>query len=154
MSKHPTETFIIHDDHVKVHGHVKVRNRVKVKGRVQTHGHMKTSISGNVVLISGQVVNISGQFINSLTPTLLRNGYSRISSIVGGTQLSSGVIVFVTVESIPGNDPMWIGAPGINSGTGYLLVAGNNKDISIDNLNKVWLFAQTSGQLVSWLAED
>lgn len=165
MSEHEVKAFLDYRDRVKVkndvkiHGRVKIRDRVRVKGRVQAHGHMKTSVSGNVVLISGQVINISGQTVNisgqlvgSLSPTLLRNGYSRIGST--DTQLSSGVIIFVTVEGIPGNDPMWIGSIGINSGTGYLLVAGNNKDISIDNLNKVYLFATTSGQMVSWLAED
>jgi hypothetical protein len=145
---HTVKAYRIRSDRVKV------KNRVKVKGRVQAHGHMKTSVSGNVVLISGQVVNISGQFVNSVPPTLLRNGYSQITSTVGGRQISSGVVIFVTVESIPGNDPMWVGKVGVNSGTGYLLVAGNNIDISIDNLNKVYLFAQTSGQFVSWLAED
>ena len=164
MSEHEVKAFLDYRDHVKVtndvkvHGHIKVRDRVRVKGRVQAHGHMKTSVSGNVVLISGQVVNISGQFINTIanafTPTLLRNGYSQITNVPGGTQLSSGVIIFTTVESIPGNDPMWIGKVGVNSGTGYLLVAGNNVDINIDNLNKIYLFAQTSGQFVSWLAED
>ena len=160
MSKSEVKAFLDYRDHVKVtndvkvHGHVKVRDRVRVKGRVQAHGHMKTSVSGNVVLISGQVVNISGQFVSSLAPSLLRNGYSRIGSTAGGVQLSSGVIISVTLESIPGNDPIWVGAVGVNSGTGYLLVAGNCKDINIDNLNKVYAFAQTSGQFISWLAED
>ena len=160
MSKSEVKAFIDYRDlvqvtnDVKVHGRVKVRDRVRVKGRVQAHGHVKTSVSGNVVIISGQVVNISGQFVSAVAPTLLRNGYSQITHTSGGVQLSSGVVIFVTVESIPGNDPIWIGNAGVNSGTGYLLVAGNNIDISIDNLNKVWLFAQTSGQFVSWLAED
>jgi hypothetical protein len=164
MSEHEVKAFLDYRDRVKVkndvkvHGRVHIRDRVRVKGRVQAHGHMKTSVSGNVVLISGQVVSISGQFVNtianSFVPTLIRNGYSSIGSIAGGTQLSSGVIIFTTVASIPGNDPMWVGSIGVNSGTGYLLVAGNNMDINIDNLNKVWLFAQTSGQNVCWLAED
>ena len=160
MSEHEVKAFLDYRDHVKVtndvkvHGRVHIRDRVRVKGRVQAHGHMKTSVSGNVVLISGQVVQISGQFVSSLAPALLRNGYSRIGSIGGGIQLSSGVIISVTLESIPGNDPMWVGGSGVNSGTGYLLVGGNCKDINIDNLNKVYLFAQTSGQFVSWLAED
>jgi len=169
MSEKEVKAFLDYRDRVKVkndvkvHGHVKVRDRIKVYGRVQAHGHMKTSVSGNVVLISGQAVSISGQtvsisgqsvFIGSLAPTLLRNGYTQITNTAGGTQLSSGVIIFTTVESLPGNDPIWIGAIGVNSGTGYLLVAGNNIDIGIDNLNKVYLFAQTSGQFVSWLAED
>lgn len=169
MSEHEVKAFLDYRDRVKVkndvkvHGHVKVRDRIKVYGRVQAHGHMKTSVSGNIVLISGQTVSISGQsvsisgqslLIGSIAPTLLRNGYTQITDTVGGTVLSSGVIIITTVENIPGNDPMWIGAIGVNSGTGYLLVAGNNKDISIDNLNKVYIFAQTSGQFVSWLAED
>lgn len=168
MSKSEVKAFLDYRDHVKVtndvkvHGHVKVRDRVRVRGRVQAHGHVKTSVSGNVIItasgsivtVSGDIVQISGQFVNSLPPSLLRNGYTRIGSVVGGTQVSSGMIISVTLESIPGNDPMWIGAVGINSGTGYLLVAGNCKDINIDNLNKVYVFAQTSGQFVSWLAED
>jgi hypothetical protein len=158
MSENEVKAFLDYRDHikvtndVKVHGHVKIRDRVRVKGRVQAHGHMKTSVSGNVVLISGQAVNISGQFVSSLAPSLLRNGYTRIGST--NTQLSSGAIISVTVENIPGNDPVWIGSVGVNSGTGYLLIAGNCKDINIDNLNKVYLFATTSGQSVSWLAED
>lgn len=164
MSEKSVKAFLDYRDHVKVtndvkvHGHVKVRDRVRVKGRVQAHGHMKTSVSGNVVLISGQVVSISGQFVNtianSFVPTLIRNGYTQITDTSGGVQLSSGVVIFTTVENIPGNDPIWIGGIGVNSGTGYLLVAGNCKDINIDNLNKIYLFATTSGQSVSWLAED
>ena len=160
MSEHEVKAFLDYRDHVKVkndvkvHGHVKIRDRVRVKGRVQAHGHMKTSVSGNVVLISGQTVNISGQLVSSLAPSLLRNGYSRIGSTTGGTQLSSGMVMFTTVENISGNNSMWLGGFGVNSGTGYLLVAGNNIDINIDNLNKIYVFAQTSGQFVSWLAED
>ncbi len=86
-------------------------------------------------------------------PTLLKNGYTSIGSISGGVIISSGTIIRVSLQNIPGNDIVWLGAAGVNSGAGYLLVAGNEKQINIDNLNKVCVYAQTSGEYICYLAE-
>lgn len=118
-------------------------------------GAVSTSVSGNIVQVenvSGQVLNVSVSGLSSV-PTLLRNGYTSIGSISGGVIISSGTIIRVSLQNIPGNDIVWLGATGVNSGTGYLLVAGNEKQINIDNLNKVCVYAQTSGEYICYLAE-
>lgn len=114
-----------------------------------------TSVSGNIIQISGQTVisKTSGETIKLSVPSSLINGYSLIGAVSGGTVISSGVIIHVSIQNMPGNDIMWIGATGVNSGAGYLLVAGNEKEINIDNLNKVYAYAQTSGEYVCYLAE-
>lgn len=111
------------------------------------------NISGDIVQISGEAVTISGNIVSMLAPTLLRNNCTQITSFSGGTQLSSGVIVFVQVQNQIGNDPMYIGGVGINSGKGPALVAGQIIPISINNLNNVYLNATTSGQFVCYIAE-
>jgi hypothetical protein len=124
-------------------------------------------MSGQGVLISGQTVvvasglhvGISGQpvvaFISGevtyFAPSSLLAGYSQITGDSGGIILASGVVVSVEIRNLPGNDNMWVGPPGVNSGAGWLLQGGEIKDIDIGSLGAVYLVAATSGQYVSYL---
>ena len=101
--------------------------------------------------VSGNVVQISGQCVDSATPSSLNANYVMIGSQSGGVVLSSGNIISVRVRNIPGNNNMFIGPPGVNSGTGYLVLGGESTDIDIGNLGAVYMVAVTSGQLVSYL---
>ena len=70
-----------------------------------------------------------------------------------GMELSSGVVVHVTVKNINTSGDIWIGPPGVNSGTGYLLEIGEDQPIDVDNLNKVYVHPELSGDFVSYLGE-
>ena len=117
-----------------------------------------TSMSGNVINISGQSINISGNIVQisgqvvNTGPSLIA-GYTAVGSISGGTQLSSGPIIQSTVKNISGNSTMWVGPSGINSGMGYiLLVNDTTPELRVNNLNNIFVFAETSGQYVSFIA--
>ena len=127
---------------------------------VSISGEVITSMSGNIIQISGQsvvssmsgnTVQISGQIV-SVGPSLLA-GYTTIGSISGGTQLSSGPIIQSTVKNISGNATMWVGPSGIDSGIGYILLANDTTpELRVNNLNNIFVFAETSGQNVSFIA--
>lgn len=132
-----------------------------------------------VIVQSGLAVNISGQSVAVMSgtgvvvqsgygvviqsgtsviaqqaiPSSILTGYTAIGNLSGGTQLSSGIITLVNVRSLPGNDLMWLGPLGVASGTGYLLLGGESESININNLNVIYLRAETSGNPVSYRSE-
>ena len=131
---------------VKVSGEV-----VKISGETVIG---KTSGETHISKISGEVVKVSGEAVGIVAPMLIRQGYSPIGAIPplsGSTYLSSGVVLYVKVRNLPGNNNMWLGGSTVNSGDGSLLQGGEVDEFDIDNLNDVYLYASTSGQLVSWM---
>lgn len=102
--------------------------------------------------IKGIISKISGEVVYSRGPSLLA-GYVSIGSISGGVQISSGPIIHVSVKNLSGNTIAWAGGAGVNSGAGFILFGGEiTPEIRVDNLNDIYAFAQTSGQIVSYIA--
>lgn len=73
----------------------------------------------------------------------------------GGSQLGSGSVFSVSIINISGNAPVWVGgnASGVSpySGFGMILYPGAAIDLKVDRVDDVAIFAETSGQKVSWL---
>ena len=102
------------------------------------------------------VAKISGETVRTedRVPAVLRQGRVQATNLSGGVCLGSGEVRLVDIRSMPGNEDMYIGAVGTPySGYGYLLLAGENKVIKIDNLNKVAVYAEVSGEYVVYRAE-
>lgn len=122
---------------------------VKVSGQT-----VIAKISGETLIskVSGEVVigKISGETVQTLTPNEIRAGYTQITSLSGGTELSSGVVVSAKVKNISGNAVMWLGPPGVLSGTGFLMHGDEADEFEIGNLNAIYLYAETSGQYVTY----
>jgi hypothetical protein len=136
-------------------------NVVLVSGQlVAVSGLVATSVSGNMVTISGQVVTVSGNVVNTsgqinydFGTTLRTTSGTIVTSLSGGTELGSGIVLNVTVRNLSGNNVMYVGgASGTGhepfSGKGMLLFGNESQTFEIDNFNKVRLFANTSGQRV------
>lgn len=104
------------------------------------------------ITLNGDVSKVSGNVIFSRGPSLL-NGYVTVGSISGGVQLSSGPVVHTTVKNLSGNAIIWVGGAGLLSGQGYILYGGEQTpEIRVDNLNDIYTFAMTSGQIVSYIS--
>lgn len=126
-------------------------NMVSVSGQpVSVSGNM-VSVSGQPVTVSGNVVNTSGN-VNFDFGTVIRTTSGTIvTSLSGGTELGSGIVINVTVRNLSGNGPMYIGGTGTEapfSGKGMILFGNESQTYDIDNFNKIRLFANTSGQRV------
>ena len=123
---------------------------------VAVSGLIATSVSGNMVSVSGQPANVSGNVVNTSGNvnydfgTIIRTTSGTIvTSLSGGTELGSGVVINLTVRNISGNAPMYIGGTGSEapfSGKGMILFGNESQTFDIDNFNKIRLFANTSGQ--------
>jgi len=117
---------------------------------------LTAKISGETVLakISGETVvaKISGERVVTNLPAAITQGRVQAPSTSGGVALSSGEIISVDIRSLPGNGSVWFGSSPY-SGYGYLLLGGESREVKIDNLNKVRVFAQISGQYVIYHAE-
>ena len=111
--------------------------------------------SGEVIKVSGEVVKISGEVVQNQVPT---DGRSRpllvINNVSGGTILASGDINAMTLVNLSGNDNVFVGFASADemprSGVGILVPGGAAVNLGIDNFNKVRVFAQTSGEVVSY----
>jgi len=154
---------------------VQVSGTVEVSGGVVVSGTVRAEVSGDIVKISGETVSlqsgttvllesgtkvkVSGEVLKVIAPSALLADYVQITDQSGGTELASGAIVHVTVTNINESGHVWVGPAGILSGDGYLLEAMGHRPalasigMDVDNLNKVYVFAEMSGDYVSYLAE-
>ncbi len=105
--------------------------------------------SGYGVIIQSGASVITGQ----VTPTGILAGYTQVTADSGGTEVGSGIITLVNVRSLPGNDLMWMGPISVTSGVGYLILGGESEIVNINNLNAIYLIAETSGDMITYRAE-
>jgi hypothetical protein len=128
-------------------------------------------ISGEVSLISGQAVigkisgetviaKISGEAVvtaGAAPPTILRTGRTLIPATSGGVQLAASASidkVTMLADQSNANDIFFAASGQAASGVGFKLRKGDSADIEIDNLNKIYLFAITSGDAVWYFGVD
>ena len=114
--------------------------------------------SGLGVLISGQHVYVESG-IHAAIPTLLRTRPLFHIQSVATQMVSSGSIVYVTVKNLGTHQAsgasMWVGGDNtVHSGMGLLLDESESIDIGVDNLEKIWLWASTSGNYISYLEQN
>jgi len=144
---------------VKVSGQIVYVSGQPVKVSGQT---VVAEVSGQIVYVSGQPVKISGEVMQITPPTAILTGLIR--SITGGTAgsggevLGSGAVKAVQIKAITQSGAIVIGSSGNRpwyedrcSGLGFVLENGEVKSFDIDNLDKVYVVAQTSGDQICWL---
>lgn len=102
------------------------------------------SVSGNVIQISGQNTKEFGSSIIPGTQTV---------GIGSGTALPSNACFSVTVRSLSGNTPMYVGGAGTlaNSGVGMILYSTDSVTLKVNNTNQVSIFATNSGNQYTWI---
>lgn len=138
-----------------------------------------TTISGNAVTNSGVYVNIasgsfagasgvlasavsvSGDTIQSQVPTivithisgLFTSTVSGVPSLSGGVALASGNTNNIILRNNSGNNSIYVGGSGSRpfSGQGFLLAGGDGISLPVDNFNRIYVFAATSGSLISYI---
>lgn len=78
---------------------------------------------------------------------------SGIPSLSGGVVLSSGKVGNAVIRNMSGNADMYVGGSGSRpfSGFGFNLHGGDGLTLRIGNFNQIYVFAATSGQLVSYI---
>jgi hypothetical protein len=111
------------------------------------------NVSGQAARISGETVSVSG-IVQQRIPTAMRTrALLQCTSLSGGTQLLSGDVKIATlINAGTSGTVMYIGSttdPPF-SGKGIILAAGNGYTLEIDNFNRLWSFAATSGQFLSY----
>jgi hypothetical protein len=116
-----------------------------------------TKISGEAVKISGETVfsKISGEIVGIEVPTV---GRARppltCTSDSGGVALLSGDVVSMTLKALTTNSgDIYVGfdSEPPYSGYGFLLQAGETIILAIDNFNKIRVFAQSSGDKLTYI---
>lgn len=141
-------------------------NIVGITGQIDVHimsgtvtllsGQILTSISGQVVDISGQSVIIQSGIAVTATvaqPTGCYHEILLLGSVSGGETFSSRSVMNLTIRNWPGNGNVWIGAAGVLSGYGYLVLAGEERRVEVNNANKVYIYSEISGDRVMGLGE-
>lgn len=127
-----------------------------------TSGDIVTLPSGQPVGISGEtihiasgdvVINVSGLSITINEPTDILYFPLAVGSLSGGITFDSCAVMEMTIRSMPGNGSLWIGSQGVNSGQGFLVLAGEEKTLKVNNMNKVWMYMEVSGERIMGLGE-
>lgn len=119
-------------------------------------GAMYVTASGQGVsgIIHRLVVAFSGDNVFEHGSALITNPMRQATNASGGVILSSGSVFSVTVNSMSGNAPVWIGGTGSQapfSGKGLQVYGGGSVSLKIDSVDDIRVFAEVSGQLVSWI---
>lgn len=107
-----------------------------------------------VVMISGEIVVVaSGVHIVIDPPTsIVGAGLFIVGNQSGGAMLTSGVTTCVALKAEIGNSGAIHVAGGfLQSGEGFVLRVGDGVSIEVDNFGDVFLFAEASGDTVSYL---
>jgi hypothetical protein len=93
--------------------------------------------------------------IKRRTPSNLDSGQKNVTVAGTAERLSSTSvpILSVTVKAKRANtgDNVYVGTTDVSSSEGFILAKGDSVSINIDDLNKVWLDVDTSGDGVSFL---
>lgn len=117
-------------------------------------GESVTIISATVSVNSGAFyVTVSGNIVTTRPGLGTTTSGSLTSGIRGiATQLPSVAGFSFAITNPSTNNNMWLGGSGIASGMGYLLEPGQSISPPVDNLNRLYACAFTSGQRLSWLS--
>ena len=111
------------------------------------------NVSGNAVKVSGETVSVSGIVAQRIPTAMRTRPLLQCTSLSGGTQLLSGDVRIATlINAGTSGTVMYVGSttdPPF-SGKGIYLTAGNGYTCEIDNFNRLWAFAATSGQFLSY----
>ena len=112
--------------------------------------------SGDLIGIGNPLlVDVSGQTVDVGTHTSVIAGKDIIGSTSGGTQLTSGIATSVAVKAASWNSgDIYLGGSDLAagwrpySGVGMQLEPGDAVSMDIDNVNRLYAFAEVSGDVV------
>lgn len=94
--------------------------------------------------------------IGKLVPTpskVGKVGTKTVHSLSGGLELSSGVVLGVSIKALSTNSgDIYVGGVEATpySGAGYVLEPGEALNLDVQNLNEVRVFAAVSGDVVAY----
>lgn len=97
--------------------------------------------------------NISGAVTADFGTAILTSSKLQVSSLSGGVELGSGVVISAVIKNTASNSNMYVGGVGGNapySGKGIEVEAGEAFPFSVNNFNLLRVFATSSGQYVSY----
>lgn len=82
---------------------------------------------------------------------------SSVPNLSGGVALSSAVAASIIVRNWSGNTPIFLGFsggfPASGGGAGFVLYGGDGITVEAQNMNLIYVVAQTSGTLISHFAQ-
>lgn len=107
--------------------------------------------------ISGDAVWVASGDINLTTPSSIVTG-SVVKINHSGTQLPNKTVKSVTIrnqgiQTVSGGE-IWIGGNTVTSGTGIQIEKKETVNLDIDNTNKLYAWAATSGNELSYLGTN
>jgi len=99
---------------------------------------------------SEQWVRLTSRLPVPKSPTNIDTGQIVVPH--ASTPLGSGEIVSVILRASNKNSGVvYVGTSGVSDAVGYPLEPGETIALNIDNLNKIYLFAQVSGDIVRYM---
>lgn len=94
----------------------------------------------------------------SFTPTSLTtvlSGRASVTTAATRVQLPSNPVASVTIKALVTNTGViYVGGPGVASGNGFQLAAGDSVSFDISNTNAIYIDSSVNGEGVAWLAVD
>jgi hypothetical protein len=109
---------------------------------------MATIDSGSLNLSASTVISVN---INPFT--ILGNGKTTVTTAGTAVQLASSTTIgSVTVRALASNTgKIYVGSSSVSSANGFQLSPQETVSVDINNLNKVWLDADTNGEGVTYI---
>ena len=93
-------------------------------------------------------VDVAGPF----TPTSAGSGQLTVDAAGAAEQLPSQACKAVTIAALPGNaGDIYLGASDVDDTNGRVLEPGDAVDVAIDNLNRLYIDADTTDDGISYL---
>jgi len=131
-----------------------VSGAVTVSGFVSIYSGQVAISSGEIHVVSGQVIaKVSGEIVDLKVPTSVTSGgIFTVTGASGGAILTSGPCISVTIKSISRNSgDIYVAGNSMQSGQGFVLEAGEAVNLDVDNMGRVNLLAQISGDRVTFV---
>ena len=142
-----------------------VSGTVAVSGAVSIESGLVAVLSGDVtvtggvqvsgtVAVSGEVrAEVSGDIVDIAVPTSIpAAGIFVVGSQSGGVILTSGSVISVTIKAMSDNSGnIYVAGVALQSGEGFVLEPGEAINIDIDNMGRIHLLADVSGDRITYL---
>jgi hypothetical protein len=112
---------------------------------------MSTLQPGLQLLNSGTTISV-----NINPASIIGNGKTTVITAGTSVQLaSSTAIISVTIRALASNtNKIYVGSSSVSSANGFQLSPQESISLEIDNLNKVWIDADTNGEGVTYIYLD
>lgn len=124
-----------------------------------TAGKQDTMITALQLIddLRGALADVAGDelrvnVITPFTPSSVGNGQRDVASAGTRVQLSAQACKAVSIAAKPDNsDNIYVGDSSVDDTNGRILAPGDSVDLAIDNLNRLYIDADTNGDGISYL---